>query len=63
MQTSNSAVEDWLQIHRQLLESETVFTDLAIKAARGEVAKRGLDASCEPLHASPLTVDTLQSAP
>ena len=34
---ANQALEDWLRTHRELLSLETAFTDLAIKAAMGEV--------------------------
>jgi hypothetical protein len=30
-------VQEWLQIHRQLVELETAFTDLAIRAVQGDV--------------------------
>lgn len=30
-------VREWLQIHRELVELETAFTDLAIRAVDGEV--------------------------
>lgn len=42
MQTS-AAVEDWLRVHRQLLAMENAFTDLALRAAVGEVPPEQLD--------------------
>lgn len=30
-------IQEWLQIRRQLLERETAFTDLAMRAVHGEV--------------------------
>lgn len=37
------AVQDWLRIHRQLIEFESAFSDLAIRAARGELPLSELD--------------------
>jgi hypothetical protein len=31
------AVDSWLQVHRRLLQQESAFTDLALRAAKGEV--------------------------
>lgn len=43
MPHDSSLVQEWLQIHRELLDFETAFTDLAIRAARGELAPGELD--------------------
>lgn len=46
-----SPVEDWLLVHRTLLEKENAFTDLAIRAAGGEVALEKLEEERELLMA------------
>jgi hypothetical protein len=38
-----SAVNDWLRIHRTLMEKEAAFTETALKAARGEVSTAQLE--------------------
>lgn len=50
METSNP-VEDWLRVHRTLLEMETAFTDLALRAAAGEVWLEKLDEERDALMA------------
>lgn len=40
---NSQPVRDWLTIHRELLEFETAFTDLAMQAARGELSMAELD--------------------
>jgi hypothetical protein len=42
-------VEDWLSVHRLLLEQEAAFTDLAIRAAAGEISLDELDEHREAL--------------
>jgi hypothetical protein len=37
-------LDDWLRIHRQLVELEIAFAELALGAARGEVSLTELDA-------------------
>lgn len=46
-----SAVDDWLRAHRMLLEKETAFTDLALRAAAGEVSLQELDEERQALMA------------
>lgn len=46
---SGNFVEDWLKIHRELIDAETAFTDLAIKAANGSVPAEDLDAARKSL--------------
>lgn len=36
-------VQEWLQVHRALLEREAAFTDLAIRAVDGQVSPEELD--------------------
>ncbi|TWO67777.1 hypothetical protein FN976_25670 [Caenimonas sedimenti] len=36
-------VEDWLKVHRRLIDAETEFTDLAIKSTDGSVSQQQLD--------------------
>lgn len=31
-------MDTWLQVHRRLLQQEAAFTDLALRAAKGEVS-------------------------
>jgi hypothetical protein len=40
---STQYVQEWLQIHRTLMDMEAAFTDLALKAVDGEVAPADLD--------------------
>jgi len=40
--TNSTAVQDWIRIHRLLLERETAFTDLALRAVAGEVTTEHL---------------------
>ena len=37
MRQTAEHVQQWLQIHRELMELETAFTDLAMRAVHGEV--------------------------
>ena len=39
---TDSAVHIWLAIHRELLDRENAFTDLAIRAAAGHVSTHEL---------------------
>ncbi|TWO70070.1 hypothetical protein FN976_17185 [Caenimonas sedimenti] len=36
-------VADWLRVHRQLIDAETAFTDLAIKATDGSISSQQLE--------------------
>jgi hypothetical protein len=36
-------IEDWLRIHRELMEREAAFTDLALRAADGSVSIQKLE--------------------
>ena len=38
MRQQAEPVQEWLQIHRELMQLETAFTDLAMRAVHGEVA-------------------------
>jgi hypothetical protein len=38
----NAAVEDWLRVHRQLMDQERDFAELALKAAAGEITENEL---------------------
>jgi len=46
-----SPVEDWLRVHRALLEKEAAFTDLALQAASGQVSLEHLNEEREDLMA------------
>ena len=37
MRQQTEPVQEWLQIHRELMQLETAFTDLAMRAVHGEV--------------------------
>jgi hypothetical protein len=39
----NTTVQDWIKIHRELLQQEAAFTDIALKAAAGEITVAELD--------------------
>jgi hypothetical protein len=41
---NRQVMEDWLRVHRQLVELEIAFADLAVRAARGEIPLAELDA-------------------
>lgn len=41
--TDRSLVDDWLRVHRQLMTQESEFTNLAMRAAQGEVPVEELD--------------------
>jgi hypothetical protein len=43
MHDDPSSVDDWLLIHRLLMDKEIAFTDLALRAAAGEVSVEELD--------------------
>lgn len=45
------AVQDWLQIRRQLLDMEAGFTDLAIRVAEGKEAEEVLQVQRQVLEA------------
>jgi hypothetical protein len=42
-------VDDWLRVHRELMEKEAAFTELAVRAASGEVPQEELDQQREKL--------------
>jgi hypothetical protein len=44
-------VEEWLRVHRLLMEKEAAFTDLAIRAADGSIPLKQLDAERDALMA------------
>lgn len=46
-----SPVEDWLRVHRALLEKEAAFTDLALLAASGQISLEHLNEEREDLMA------------
>lgn len=41
--TDRALVDDWIRVHRQLMEQEAAFTKLAERAAQGEVPDDELD--------------------
>jgi hypothetical protein len=42
--TANRApLDDWLRVHSQLMQQEAAFSDLALRAAEGEVSPEELD--------------------
>lgn len=43
MPMENSAVDNWLQVHRDLISKELAFSAIALKAANGEVSMEELD--------------------
>jgi hypothetical protein len=43
MKRDPTKVDEWLRVHRVLMEKEAAFTDLAIRAATGEVSPEDLD--------------------
>lgn len=40
---NSKAVQDWLRVHRLLMDKEAAFTELAMQAAAGEIAIEVLD--------------------
>lgn len=48
---STHDIEQWLRIHRLLMEKEAAFTDLAIRAVDGSVSRETLDQEREALMA------------
>lgn len=46
---TNESVQEWLQVRRMLMDLEAAFTDLALKAAAGEVGLSQLGAERERL--------------
>jgi hypothetical protein len=42
-------VEEWIRVHRLLMEKEASFTDLALRAASGSVPLEELDAERQEL--------------
>lgn len=36
-------IDEWIRVHRELMEQEAAFTDLALKAAQGEISTGQLD--------------------
>ena len=45
-------VENWIKVHRALMDMEAAFTDLALRAASGEVPIHELDAARNRLMAT-----------
>lgn len=43
------AIEDWLRVHRQLLDQESAFTDFALRSVSGEVSLVELEKRREEL--------------
>ena len=41
---SRSRIDEWLRVHRELMDKEAAFTDLAMRAAAGSVTPEELDA-------------------
>jgi hypothetical protein len=41
--TNHTDVEEWIRVHRLLMEKEASFTDLALQAAAGSVSIEELD--------------------
>lgn len=39
----STAVQEWLRVHKTLLEKETAFSELALRAASGELSLDVLD--------------------
>lgn len=48
----NESVQDWLRIHRHLLELESAFTDLAIQTASGVLPMKDLEVKRAELQAT-----------
>lgn len=46
------AVQDWLQIRRELLDMETAFTNLAIRVAQGQESEEVMQAQRQVLEAT-----------
>jgi hypothetical protein len=44
-----AAVQEWIRVHRMLMEREATFTDLALRAAAGEVSLEELNRQREVL--------------
>ncbi|MCD6077620.1 MAG: hypothetical protein K0R89_1558 [Ramlibacter sp.] len=42
-------VDEWLRVHRMLMDKEAAFTDLAIRAAEGAISVTELDKEREAL--------------
>lgn len=40
---NTTLVDDWIRVHRELMAKESQFTDLAIRAAHGEIPVEQLD--------------------
>lgn len=45
MTYDRSSVDEWIRVHRALMEQEAEFTSLALRAAQGEVPDSELDAA------------------
>jgi hypothetical protein len=43
MTYDRSAVDEWIRVHRTLMEQEAEFTSLALRASRGELPDSELD--------------------
>lgn len=41
--SGRSLVDEWIRVHRELMEREADFTALAIRAAQGDVPEEELD--------------------
>jgi hypothetical protein len=46
-----SAIDDWLRVHRDLMDEERDFTELALKASSGELTPEELEAARQHLMA------------
>jgi hypothetical protein len=49
--SANPLVDDWLRVHRELMEKEAAFTAFAMRAAAGEVTLEKLDQERQKLMA------------
>jgi hypothetical protein len=41
--TDRKRVDEWLRVHRELMDKEAAFTELAVRAANGSVPVAELD--------------------
>lgn len=46
------AVQDWLRVHRTLLDMELAFPDIALRAAQGSITAQELDEHRKMLEAA-----------
>lgn len=49
--TDHSPVQDWLKVHRQLMDAEVAFSDTAIKHSNGEISAEELSEARKELMA------------